>query len=85
MKPLLTIKDVRPQLPFQINYGMADLSIKHILDPNWNITIDWDVYLPTKQMNLQRPLVWTLEQKQELIYSIFKGIQLPPISLIQIS
>lgn len=83
MKPLLTIKDVRPQLPFQINYGMADLSIKHILDPNWNITIDWDVYLPTKQMNLQRPLVWTLEQKQELIYSIFKGIQLPPISLIQ--
>ena len=83
MKPILTIKDVRPQLPFNINYGMADLSIKHILDPKWNVTIDWDVYLPSKGMNLQRPFVWTLEQKQELIYSIFKGIQLPPISIIQ--
>jgi len=39
MKPNLSINDVRPKLPFNINYGMADLSIKHILDPNWNITI----------------------------------------------
>ena len=83
MKPLLTLKDVRPQLPFNINYGMGDISIKHILDPNWDITIDWDVYLPTKKMNLQRPFVWNLQQKQELIFSIFKGIQLPPISVIQ--
>ena len=83
MKKTLTIKDVRPQLPFNINYGMADLSIKNILNPSWNVSIDWDVYLPSKQMNLQRPLVWTLEQKQELIFSIFKGIQLPPISIIQ--
>lgn len=57
MKPTLTIKDVRPQLPFNINYGIANISIKHILNHNWNITIDWDVYLPTKQMNLQRPSV----------------------------
>jgi len=83
MKPTLTLKDVRPQLPFQINYGMADLSIKHILDPDWGVTIDWDVYLPTKKMNLQRPLVWTLEQKQELIYSVFKGLKIPNISIIQ--
>jgi uncharacterized protein with ParB-like and HNH nuclease domain len=83
VKKPLTLKDVRPQLPFNINYGMADLSIKEILDPNWNITFDWDVYLPTKGMNLQRPFVWTLQQKQELIYSVFKGIQLPPISIIQ--
>lgn len=83
MKPKLSLNDVRPKLPFNINYGMSDLSIKHILDPNWNITIDWDVYLPTKKMNLQRPLVWTLQQKQELIYSVFKGIKIPNISIIQ--
>lgn len=82
-KKLLYLSDVRTQLPFHINYGMADISIKNILDPNWNIIIDWDVYLPSKNMNLQRGFVWTLEQKQELIYSIFKGIQLPPISVIQ--
>lgn len=79
----LNIKDVRFELPFNVNYGMADLSIRHILDPKWDLTIDWDVYLPTKGMNLQRGFVWTLEQKRELIYSVFKGIQLPAISIIQ--
>lgn len=62
--------------------GGSRTNIK-ILNPDWNITIDWNVYLPTKGMNLQRDFVWTLEQKRELIYSIFKGIQLPPISIIQ--
>ena len=70
MKQILTLQDVRPKLPFNINHGMADICIKHILDPNWNITMDWDVYLPTKNLNLQRPFVWTLNQKRELIYSL---------------
>lgn len=83
LKKPLQLSDVRSNLPFNINYGMGDISIKNILDPNWNITIDWDVYLPTKKMNLQRDFVWTLEQKRELIYSIFKGIQIAPISVIQ--
>ena len=63
-KKLLYQSDVRTQQPFHINYGMADISIKNILDPNWNITIDWDVYLPSKNMNLQRGFVWTLEHNQ---------------------
>jgi hypothetical protein len=83
MKKTLTLRDVRPKRPFNVNYGISDISIKSILNLERNIIIDWDVYLPTKGMNLQRPLVWTLEQKQELVYSIFKGLQLPPISLIQ--
>lgn len=78
----LKLKDVRKQLPFNINYGMADLSIRHLLDPSWDLSIDWDVYLPTKRKNLQRDFVWTLDQKRELIYSVFKGIKLPPISII---
>lgn len=35
-------------------------------------TVDFDVYLPTKRVNLQRGLVWTDLQKQELIFSVFK-------------
>lgn len=34
--------------------------------------IDFDVYLPTIGVNLQRGLVWTLQQKQQLILSVFK-------------
>lgn len=34
--------------------------------------VDFDVYLPSKGVNLQRGLVWTDLQKQELIFSVFK-------------
>ena len=80
----LTLKDVRPELPFNINYGMANLCIRDILNEKYNIEIDWDVWLSTKNMNLQRGFVWNLEQKRELIYSIFKGLQLPPLCVIQL-
>jgi hypothetical protein len=80
----LTLKDVRTILPFNINYGMGDISIKDILNKEkYNIEIDWDVYLPSKDMNLQRGFVWTLDQKRELILSVFKGIRIPNITLIQ--
>jgi len=38
----------------------------------WGL-LDFDVYLPTKKMNLQRPLVWNLEQKQKRIELIIKS------------
>lgn len=37
-----------------------------------NYNIDFDVYLPSKDVNLQRGLVWTDLQKKELIFSVFK-------------
>jgi len=45
---------------------------------------DFDVYLPSKKMNLQRPLVWTLDQKRSLIESVLIRRSIPPISLIQL-
>jgi hypothetical protein len=79
----LTLKDVRKELPFNISYNLADISIKDILNKEkYNIEIDWDVYLPTKGINLQRGFVWTLEQKRELILSIFKGIKIPNLTFI---
>jgi len=43
---------------------------------------DFDVYLPSRKMNLQRNFVWTLEQKQSLIESIVIGRPIPNISAI---
>lgn len=61
--------------------GNGDLCIaqgKNVL----NKKFDFDVYLPSKKMNLQRPLVWTLEQKQSLIESIIIRRSILPISVI---
>jgi hypothetical protein len=44
---------------------------------------DFDVYLPSRKMNLQRPLVWTIDQKQSLIESVLIRRSIPPISVIQ--
>jgi hypothetical protein len=43
---------------------------------------DFDVYLPSIGQNLQRPLVWTLEQKRELINSIILNKHIPHLSII---
>lgn len=46
--------------------------------------IDFDVYLPTKDKNLQRPLVWNIDQKRELIYSMLIKRYIPPIKYISL-
>lgn len=47
-------------------------------------SFDFDVYLPSKKMNLQRPLVWTVNQKRSLIESVIIRRSIPPISVIQL-
>lgn len=46
------------------------------------LNIDWNVYLESKGMNLQRGLVWTLKQKRELIFSILLGRHIPHCAII---
>jgi uncharacterized protein with ParB-like and HNH nuclease domain len=46
--------------------------------------IDFDVFLPTKGKNLQRPFVWTIEQQRELIWSVFIGRKIPHCAIINI-
>lgn len=43
---------------------------------------DFDVFLPSIGKNLQRPLVWSLLQKQQLIFSVLKGNPIGNISVI---
>jgi len=52
--------------------------IKYLDTYKW----DFDIYLPTRGINLQRPLVWTDKQKGELIYSIYSQRYIPAIYLI---
>ena len=63
-----------------INKGLSIGKTKEML----LLDFDMDVFLPTRNMNLQRPLVWTLQQKQQLILSVFKEIDIGKLSLIQV-
>jgi hypothetical protein len=46
--------------------------------------IDFDVYLPTKGINLQREKVWSLLQKRELIMSILMERFIPNICTLSL-
>lgn len=76
MSKIKTIKEIRAGAPANIEQRTS-----HLWYLNREV-IDWDVFLPTKGFNLQRGFVWSLEQKQELIYSIFIGRHIPDISII---
>ncbi|MCP4987243.1 MAG: DUF262 domain-containing protein [Colwellia sp.] len=45
-------------------------------------TIDFDVHLPTRGVNLQRELVWNIDQKRELIWSILMRRNIPRMAMI---
>ena len=46
--------------------------------------VDFDIFLPTYNRPLQRDLVWTLDQKRELIWSVLIGRSIPKLSMIAI-
>ena len=61
------------------------VTYKPYIDANLNNSdfFDFDVYLPTYDMNLQRDFVWSLEQKRELIHSFILERTVPNIVVIQ--
>lgn len=46
--------------------------------------IDFDVYLPTKGVNLQRDYVWDIRQKRELIWSILMNRHIPRMAMLNV-
>lgn len=56
--------------------------LKNVIEGKGMDELDFDVYLPTKNKNLQRNLVWTLEQKRQLIWSILKDMHIPKLTVI---
>jgi hypothetical protein len=79
---MLELSKLRKKMPFHINHGLAAFNIHMVREWDYGYALDFDVTLPSLGINLQRPFCWTLEQKQELIMSVLKGIKLPPVALI---
>ena len=79
--PKLQLSDVRKKMPFHINYGLSAFTMRDLLERG-HYDLDFDVYLPSKKMNLQRPFCWTLQQKQELIMSLLKGLNISLMAFI---
>lgn len=86
---MLKYTDLNKKYTHRINRGMSDASILElkeiIADPTheWGI-YDFNVYLPSIGMNLQRDYCWTLLQKQSLILSMLRGVTLPKFVKIYI-
>lgn len=76
----MNLKDFRKDIGFTVRKNSSLENVGYMVRHNYRF--DYDVYLPTKKMNLQRGLVWCLDQKRELILSILKGIKLSNISII---
>lgn len=76
MKKEFSIKGVCNDLPF-ISHRNTALkgSVRQMLRSK-NTTFDFDVFLPSFGVNLQRPFVWSLEQKQDFILSIIKNLSI---------
>lgn len=45
--------------------------------------LDFDIYLPKYNVNLQRPLVWTPIQKEQLIISLLRDVPMPRFVLVE--
>jgi hypothetical protein len=78
---MLTLSYFQKKYKHHINKGLSFLHVRYVRE---NIDFDFDVYLPSIGKNLQRPLVWTLEQKQALIFSILRNQKLNPIVVVQV-
>ena len=76
----LTLKDFRKEFKFHINKDGCPFDL---LGQKGRYSFDFDVFLPSIGMNLQRPFVWTVLQNQQLIESILKGCPIPKITVIR--
>lgn len=79
MKPTFDINKIKHKFNFDIrsatSYSARDL-IKY-----YNSNIDFDIMLSNGQP-LQRPFVWTLEQKRSLILSMLKELAIPEFLVV---
>lgn len=73
---MFKLSDIKKELPIKIQRNMWIGHLCNIMDDNYRYKFDFDVYLPTKDMNLQRPFCWSLEQKREFIKSVIKGVDI---------
>lgn len=68
-------------LGFEINRGTHFASVFELINKDVE-NIDFDVYLPSKGINLQRELVWGDYQKSEFVKYLLKGNIIPNLSIV---
>jgi hypothetical protein len=78
----MKLTDFRKNLPIKIQKDMWFGHLSELVAGTYGYTVDFDVYLPSKGKNLQRPFCWTLEQKRELILSVLKGVHIQTFTVI---
>jgi hypothetical protein len=78
----LKLGDIRIDLPFKVSRN-CHFDWYETLILRKDVELDFDVYLPSLKMNLQRGFVWTLHQKQQFIISILKDNPIPGVSIIR--
>lgn len=77
---MISLKTFQKKYTHHINKGLSFYKISEW--PEY-FKIDFNVFLPTKGLNLQRDFVWTIEQKQSFILSILKDQKVNSIVVIQ--
>lgn len=77
---IASVKQFVKKYKHTVNKGLSFWRLSGLeAKANW----DFEVFLPTKGINLQRDLVWTVEQKSALILTILRDQKIPPIVVIQ--
>lgn len=82
MKESRELKPLRDLRNNKLMLHKQEVSFSFVRHLN-NKKIDYDIYLHSKKMNLQREYVWELYQKRELIISILLRRFIPHICIIQ--
>lgn len=77
------MKTIR-QLRFSIKIRPENINIflRSLMKPD-NYTLDFDVFLPSLNKNLQRGLCWDIHQKRGIIWSMLYRRYIPPICVIE--
>lgn len=87
MTPAELIQYFKPRFNCTINEATSIAEAEWFLERHpgysYDPKIELDVWLPTYNRYLQRPLCWTPFQKSNLIISILKDIKIPPITIVQ--
>lgn len=79
------MKSLRELREFKLRVQHQNLTVKRFYEFDKIGLIDWNIYLPSLDYNLQRDFVWTLEQKQELIWSVLLDRDISKISVISVA
>ena len=81
IQPTNLAQQFQPTTDLSIFKGEAPfcIQIKELLMINW----DFEAFLASYQLKLQRDFCWSLAQQQELVWSLFKRRHIPPVVIIK--